>query len=354
MDVRELFYATPARLKFLKSQRSEDLATLDVVKRLAMARPDVGFTLTIDGRSVLALEREDDLFGGRLKRLARIMGRDFAENSAPVEAARETVRISGFAGLPTYHRASSSMQFLIVNGRPVRDKLLFGAVRGAYADYLAHDRYPALALFLDCDPAFVDVNVHPAKTEVRFRDAGLARGLIVSALKHALAGAGHRASSTVAESALAALSPPFRTRHAALSRRARPAQVCRSGAAIPGAAVLRPHGRTGAFRRAWKKAQPRTRRRKTPLGVARAQVHDAYIIAQTGDGIVIVDQHAAHERIVYERLKHGLEAGGVPLPAAAHSRDRRTGYFRGRARYRSCRGACRIGPDHQNHSDPTP
>ncbi|HKD20789.1 MAG TPA: DNA mismatch repair endonuclease MutL, partial [Rhizomicrobium sp.] len=194
VQVRELFFATPARLKFLKSARSEDLATGDVVKRLAMARPDVGFTLTVDGRRVLELDSEGDLFGGRLRRLARIMGRDFGDNAAPVDIAREGVRVSGFAGLPTYHRGNAQMQFLVVNGRPVRDKLLIGAVRGAYADFLARDRHPALVLFLDCDPEFVDVNVHPAKTEVRFRDTGLVRGLIVSSLKTALAGAGHRAS----------------------------------------------------------------------------------------------------------------------------------------------------------------
>ncbi len=203
VEVRELFYATPARLKFLKSARSEDLATLDVVKRLAMARPDVAFTLTLDGRRALDLPSVLD----RLSRLGRIMSRDFADNAAPVAVEREGLRLAGFAGLPTYNRANSAMQFLFVNGRPVRDKLLIGAVRGAYADFLARDRHPALALFLDCAPAFVDVNVHPAKTEVRFRDAGLVRGLIVSALKHALADAGHRASTTVAGETLAALRP---------------------------------------------------------------------------------------------------------------------------------------------------
>ena len=204
-QVRELFYATPARLKFLKSARSEDLAITDMVKRLAMARPDIGFTLTLDGRKALDLPAEPDLMDGRLPRLARIMGRDFGDNAARVEAVREGVSLSGYAGLPTYNRANAAMQFLFVNGRPVRDKLLVGAVRGAYADFLARDRHPALALFLDCDPTFVDVNVHPAKTEVRFRDAGLVRGLIVGALKHALSEAGHRASTTVAGSALAAL-----------------------------------------------------------------------------------------------------------------------------------------------------
>ena len=204
-EVRELFYATPARLKFLKSARSEDLAIIDIVKRLAMARPDIGFDLTLDGRKALDLEAEPDLMDGRLPRLARIMGREFGDNAVRVEAAREGVKLSGYAGLPTYNRANAAMQFLFVNGRPVRDKLLMGAVRGAYADFLARDRHPALALFLDCDPSFVDVNVHPAKTEVRFRDAGLVRGLIVGALKQALDAAGHRASTTVAGAALQSL-----------------------------------------------------------------------------------------------------------------------------------------------------
>src|SRR3569833_1535255 len=203
-EVRELFYATPARLKFLKSSRSEELAITDMVKRQAMARPDIAFSLVLDGRKSLDLEAEPDLMDGRLPRLSRILGRDFGDNAVRVEAAREGVTLSGYAGLPTYNRANAAMQFLFVNGRPVRDKLLVGAVRGAYADYLAKDRHPALALFVDCDPSFVDVNVHPAKTEVRFRAAGLVRGLIVGALKQALDAAGHRASTTVAGDALAA------------------------------------------------------------------------------------------------------------------------------------------------------
>jgi DNA mismatch repair protein MutL len=300
VDVRELFFATPARLKFLKSARSEDLATADVVKRLAMARPDVTFTLTLDGRRMLDLASEGDLFEGRLPRLSRIMGKDFADNAARVEIAREGVRVSGFAGLPTYNRANAQMQFLFVNGRPVRDKLLIGAVRGAYADFLARDRHPALALFLDCDPVFVDVNVHPAKTEVRFRDAGLVRGLIVSSLKAALADAGHRASTTVAGAALASLRPQnfnysqprtsqgmmenAREFHTPLFSGERSARVEESS------------------------TEPAP---ESPLGVARAQLHETYIVAQTEGGIVIVDQHAAHERLVYERMKHALENGGI-------------------------------------------
>jgi DNA mismatch repair protein MutL len=299
------------------------MATTDIVKRLAMARPDVAFTLTLDGRRTLDLEAEADLASassskavghkevGRLNRLAKIMGRDFGDNAAPVDVTREGVRISGFAGLPTYNRANAAMQFLFVNGRPVRDKLLIGAVRGAYADFLARDRHPALALFLECDPVFVDVNVHPAKSEVRFRDAGLVRGLIVSSLKHALADAGHRASTTVAGSALASFRPgdaPYQ-----YSNNVRPfpttpqmAEVSRSfqsplftGNAAP------------AYSARVEEAAAEPAQMELPLGVARAQLHDTYIIAQTADGIVIVDQHAAHERLVYERMKASLAEGGI-------------------------------------------
>jgi DNA mismatch repair protein MutL len=300
VDVRELFFATPARLKFLKSARSEDLATTDIVKRLAMARPDVAFILTLDGRRTLDLQSEGDLFEGRLKRLSRIMGREFAENAARVAIEREGVRVTGFAGLPTYNRANAQMQFLFVNGRPVRDKLLIGAVRGAYADFLARDRHPALALFLECDPAFVDVNVHPAKTEVRFRDAGLVRGLIVSSLKNALADAGHRASTTVAGAALASLRPQNFTYSQPLPSQGMNEQAREFHSPLftpaPSARVEEP---------------PIEQTPESPLGVARAQLHETYIVAQTAGGIVIVDQHAAHERLVYERMKHALENGGI-------------------------------------------
>jgi DNA mismatch repair protein MutL len=301
VEVRELFYATPARLKFLKSARSEELAATDVVKRLAMARPDVAFSLTLDGRRALDLAAEP---AGRLERLARIMGRDFGSNAAPVSAARDGVRLAGFAGLPTYNRANSMQQFLFVNGRPVRDKLLIGAVRGAYADFLSKDRHPALALFLDCDPAFVDVNVHPAKTEVRFRDSGLVRGLIVSALKHALHAAGHRASTTVAGDALSALRPEsyaYRAEPAGLMEAAREYH-----APLFADAVVRSVRTEEA-----PVAATQAPAVELPLGLARAQLHETYIVAQTGDGIVIVDQHAAHERLVYERMKQAMADGGI-------------------------------------------
>jgi DNA mismatch repair protein MutL len=296
--VRELFYATPARLKFLKSARSEELAIVDMVKRLAMARPDIGFHLTLDGRKALDLEAEPDLMDGRLPRLARIMGREFGDNAVRVEANREGVSLSGFGGLPTYNRANAAMQFLFVNGRPVRDKLLAGAVRGAYADFLARDRHPALALFLDCDPSFVDVNVHPAKTEVRFRDAGLVRGLIVGALKQALDAAGHRASTTVASTALGALQSA-----AAFQRQAPRPNFAAGFHDAPAIFETTPSVRL-------EEPAP-AESRDMPLGVARAQLHETYVVAQTADGIVIVDQHAAHERLVYERMKTALANGGI-------------------------------------------
>jgi DNA mismatch repair protein MutL len=308
VEVRELFYATPARLKFLKSTRSEDLATTDILKRLAMAHPEVAFTLTMDGRRTLDLEAEADLFAGRLKRLSRLMGRDFADNAAPVEAARENAKITGYAGLPTYNRANSLMQFLFVNGRAVRDKLLVGAVRGAYADFLAGDRYPALALFIECDPAFVDVNVHPAKTEVRFRDAGLIRGLIVSSLKATLAGAGHRASTTVAGATLSALQPKSAPYY--YQPESRPTGAL-ADAARQFHAPLFADGAVQSLSARVENVPANPQIEELPLGLARAQLHETYIIAQTADGIVIVDQHAAHERLVYERMKKSLATGAV-------------------------------------------
>ncbi|HJS79420.1 MAG TPA: DNA mismatch repair endonuclease MutL, partial [Vitreimonas sp.] len=203
VEVRDLFFATPARLKFMKSERAEMMAVTDVVKRLAMARPDVAFSLEHDGRMSLRLSAERDPENdGRRARLAAILGAEFGPNCIALDQTRGDVRLSGFAGLPTFHRGTREHQHLFVNGRPVKDKLIVGAVRAAYQDLLARDRHPVAALFLNLPPGDVDVNVHPAKTEVRFRDAALVRGLIVGALSHALAGAGHRASTTTAQSAL--------------------------------------------------------------------------------------------------------------------------------------------------------
>lgn len=299
IEVRDLFYATPARLKFMKSARAETMAVSDTVKRLAMAHPEVGFTLTSESRNMLRVEPELPGEGGRLSRLSAIMGRDFSSNALPIDATREDVRLTGFAGLPTYNRGNAQLQYLFVNGRPVRDKLVVGAVRGAYADFLARDRHPVVALFVDIDPSQLDVNVHPAKTEVRFRDAGLVRGLIVGALKYALNEAGHRASTTVAGDALSALRPGTAPAHPAYAYRADP--VRSSGFAEPSPAS----DWQGSFSSL---SGPSARVAETPevpvpqggdenlpegvaqeyaLGVARGQLHETYVIAQTADGIVI-------------------------------------------------------------------
>lgn len=328
IEVRDLFHATPARLKFMKSERAETMAATDVCKRLAMARADVGFTLTSNGRALFRHARETgEAQAARLARLGAIMGRDFRENAIPIEATREGVTISGFAGLPTLSRGNAQLQFMFVNGRPVKDRMLNGVIRAAYADFLARDRHPLAALFVELDPEYVDVNVHPAKTEVRFRDAQNVRGLLIGALRHALAAAGHRASTTVAGYALGkvqvapdpqsgglwdrgpaaapshapSVSPAFLqgdySRRGSLGERAAPAYMPDPDAA-PTARIEPDHPQT---------TQPNT----FPLGVARAQLHETYVVAQTGDGIVIVDQHAAHERLVYEDMKRQMAGDGV-------------------------------------------
>ena len=316
VEVRDLFYATPARLKFLKGDRTEITQAIDTVERLAMAHPDIAFHVTVDGRPALRLAAATgDLFEARLERVSAVIGRDFFDNALPISAEREGLRLTGHAGLPTYSRATAQYQYLFVNGRPVRDKLLAGAVRGAYADFLARDRHPVVALFLEVPPEAVDVNVHPAKTEVRFRESGLVRGLIVGSLRHALAEAGHRASTTVAMGALGALRPgtaPAPSAPQSWSWPTPPAPP--RGLAEAAAAYQAPLAVMDA------PAAPIARAPETPvaepppvypLGVARAQLHGTYIVAQTSDGIVIVDQHAAHERLVYERMKQALADGGI-------------------------------------------
>jgi DNA mismatch repair protein MutL len=320
VEVRDLFYATPARLKFMKSERSESLAITEELRRQAMAHEGAAFSLDLDGRRVLRLPAEHPGPEGRLARLGQILGRDFADNAIAIDQARDGVRLSGYAGLPTYSRGNAQQQFLFVNGRPVKDRLLQGALRGAYADFLARDRHPVAALYLDLDPMLVDVNVHPAKAEVRFRDAALVRGLIVGALRHALAAAGHRASTTVAAAALGgfraepAAPPPGGWRSPGPGSWSRPSMP----AGMPGliAGLAEPAGR---FEPA---PAPSTESGDQPgaqvldpvdypLGAARAQVHETYIVAQTRDGMVVVDQHAAHERLVYERMKAQMAQGGV-------------------------------------------
>lgn len=320
IEVRDLFYATPARLKFLKSERAENTGMTDIVKRLAMARPDVGFFLTLDGRKRLAFGAEREAGStGRKARMSAVLGIEFGENALEIDQEREDVRVSGFASLPTYSRGNAQHQFMFVNGRPVRDKLLGGAVRGAYQDFLARDRHPVVALNIELPTDQVDVNVHPAKAEVRFRDAGLVRGLIVGALRHALAAAGHRASTTVAGFALGAARPegyrppsPGQYQSAAHNVAAwgQPVSPSLSEPAQSDAFQTGMSARVEPeFQQA--DAPPPEAEPDWPLGVARAQLHETYVIAQTGDGIVIVDQHAAHERLVYERMKAMIAETGV-------------------------------------------
>ena len=309
VEVRDLFFATPARLKFMKTPRSERDQAVDAVKRLAMAYPAIAFTVTVDDDRVLlrlaaesvSLAASDAGNDPRRARLAALLGREFAENSVAVEAERHGFRLTGRIGLPTLNRGLPRDQYLVVNGRPVRDRLLVGAVRAAYQDVLARDRHPVVALFVDGPPAEIDVNVHPAKAEIRFRDAGIVRGLIVGALRHALAGAGHRASTTVADAALAAFHAPS----GAASAMPR--------FALPPASTPRALYETGnGFLAPGPAAEPAAPgEADTPLGNARAQLHGTYILAETSSGIVLVDQHAAHERIVHERMKEALAARGV-------------------------------------------
>ncbi len=321
VEVRDLFFATPARLKFLKHPRTELVHARDVLERLAMAHPRVAFTLSDEARPVLKLPAcggDDET--ARLERLSAVLGRDFARASLPVEADREGLHLSGLIGLPTFNKATASAQYLFVNGRPVRDRLLGGAVRAAYQDVLSHDRHAVVALFLHLPPEEVDVNVHPAKAEVRFREPGLVRGLIVGALKHALAAAGHRAAApSGGVGALGAFRPAVAPQAQGGGFSATGHWPSRSGQGSfeMGAAAQAPLGlaEEGPQGRAIPPAEmPGTADSSLaayPLGLARGQVHDTYIIAQTADGLVIVDQHAAHERLVYERMKQALAAGGI-------------------------------------------
>jgi len=345
VEVTDLFAATPARLKFLKSDRAESLAVGDAVRRLAMARPGIRFSLRSESGSPLVLPAETEPETGPLRRLSAVLGSDFAPNALPVAMAREGFSLSGFTGLPTYHRGAATHIHFSVNGRPVRDRLLLSAVRGAYADTMASDRHPVLGLAIACDPGLVDVNVHPAKTEVRFRDPALVRALIVSAIHDALRRAGARASTAGAARALDALRPggAFTGWHGGAGRRplaghlpsvgaphsgwrpgpstgttpppeaamafaaaggfAEEAPALFSGGLAPPAAEIRAPEGVGTA--------PQEALSEAPLGAARAQIHETYILAQTRDGLVIVDQHAAHERLVYERLKRERDGGGI-------------------------------------------
>ncbi len=319
-----LFAAVPARRKFLKSERSELAACLDVMRRLAMARADVAFEVRHGGRRLLAVAAGADAGPvAQVARLAALLGPDFADNAVAIDLERSlgevgggdvggSIRLGGLAGIPTYHRGVADHQFLFVNGRPVKDRLLVGALRGAYQDLLARDRHPVVALFLDVPADFVDVNVHPAKTEVRFRDAALVRGLLVSGVRRALDAAGHRATTTISGAALAAFAvPPAVAALAGAAPASHLAEAPQLFTAFPGLAA--PAGAGASLAAAAIALAPRAA--DHPLGVARGQVANTYIVAETDDALILVDQHAAHERLTLERMKAALGQGNVAAQA---------------------------------------
>ncbi|MDC0564863.1 DNA mismatch repair endonuclease MutL [Amylibacter sp.] len=314
VELRDLFHATPARLKFLRTDRSESGAISDVVKRLAMAEPFIGFTLRDvtsggEGRIIFRADPETgDLFDAMHGRLTKILGVDFSKNCFRIEAEREGISLTGYASLPTYSRGSSIFQYVFVNGRPVKDKNLLSALRAAYSDFLPNGRYPVVALFVECDFERVDVNVHPAKAEVRFREPGIVRGLVVSGLRHALAKEGHRSSSTIADATLGSFKK-FESSH---DKENYQMNYSRSGS------ISKPNIDQVGFLELQNDFSARNQSEEVfdelisnKLGAARAQVHENYILSQTSDGIIIVDQHAAHERLVYERLKKQMSLNGV-------------------------------------------
>ena len=316
VEVSDLFYATPARLKFLKTDRTEAEAIREVVRRLAMARPDIAFTLAGEERAPVTWAAALPGAAGRLTRLGDILGSDFRSSAIEVRAEREGVVVEGFAAAPSLTRANALGQYLFVNGRPVRDKLILGAVRAAYSDYLPRDRHPVVALFVTTDPQEVDANVHPAKTEVRFRNAGLVRALIVHALKDGLAREGRRTAANTDGAALSAFRPSFAPRPTNWDWRSSPAYPVRPAPSFEGAAALAEAGQAafdvGAPTADVRfEAQPSADLLDRPLGAARTQIHETYIVSQTRDGLIVVDQHAAHERIVYEKLKASLAKNGV-------------------------------------------
>lgn len=330
VEVRDLFYSTPARLKFLKTDRTEFSQTLDVVKRLSMANPDIAFSLYDNERRAFQVSAaQGELLDSRLRRLGAILGTEFTENALPINAERENMKLTGYAGLPTYNRGNAQHQYLFVNGRPVKDKLLNGAVRGAYMDFLARNRHPILALFLEVPTDMVDVNVHPAKAEVRFRESGVVRGLIVGALRHALSEAGHRASTTVSNAALGSFAPEagrstmpfhsgsrqqnFQMPSRMMGELSETSKAYLAPLSDHQNAFTPPMGRNEELEQdtssPYEAQQDLT---QFPLGAARGQLHETYIVSQTENGIIIIDQHAAHERLVYERMKKHMTEDEVP------------------------------------------
>lgn len=323
VEVRDLFFATPARLKFMKTERAESSAIADVVKRMAIAFPAIRFTLSGQDRTTLEYPATGD---DRLARIAQILGKDFRDNAIEIDAEREDVRLSGFAGVPTFNRGNSAHQYVFVNGRPVQDRQILSALRGAYAETIPSGRYPVAVLWLELDPALVDVNVHPAKFDVRFRDPGLVRGLLVGAIREGLQREGDRASTAGAASMMQAFRAGYRPSPAAnwtpQTSPSRPFEPPRtfhesdqarfrefatpSARAEPAEPILQPHALQEV---------PATPEAGYRLGAARAQLHENYIVAQTEDGLVIVDQHAAHERLVFEAMREAMRSRRIPSQA---------------------------------------
>lgn len=316
VEVRDLFYATPARLKFLKSPSTELSHTVDILNRMALAHPTVTFSLTDGDRQVLS-------YGPESNRLSAVLGNDFLENACPVFLEREGLKLTGHISIPTYNRSNTTNQYLFVNGRPVKDKILSAAVRVAYQDFLSSNRHPVLALFLEIDPTEVDINVHPAKAEVRFRDAGLVRGVLISALKNALQEAAHRTSTTITQEAIVTFQRPSTIPSPSSLGKIysgystnRPAT-----ASSPRFAFSTPLAPDLAETLALYQAPTVMPSVESPssedflLGTARAQIHQTYILAETPDSLVIVDQHAAHERLVYEKMKTEQAANGIKRQA---------------------------------------
>ena len=321
VEVRDLFFATPARLKFLKSEKAEASAISDVVRRMAIAFPHVRFVLSGADRTTLEFPATGT---DRLARIAQVLGRDFRDNAIEIDAEREGVRLTGFAGVPTFNRGNSLNQFAFVNGRPVQDKLIWSALRAAYAETIPHGRYPVAVLAIDIDPALVDVNVHPAKSDVRFRDPGLVRGLIIGAIREALAREGDRASTTGAAGLMRAFRPEAQRPATPWTPSASPYRPF-APAAAPATSFREQQAGFAEFASPSARSEPgfapaSTARQEEPpqnhpLGAARAQLHENYIIAQTENGLVIVDQHAAHERLVFEAMRNALHARAVPAQA---------------------------------------
>jgi len=298
ITVRDLFYATPARLKFLRSDRGESDQVRDMVKRLAMANPETGFSLTAEDKILLDIPaNQGSLLDNRLKRLGDILGKSFSENSLEIQAEREDMRLSGFASLPTYHRGTATEQYLFVNNRPVRDRLLLAAVRVAYQDFLERNRHPVVALFLDVSPQHVDVNVHPTKAEVRFRQTELVKGMIISAIRRGIHEGGNRTSHAIAQTAELLFRSEGKSYTAFHENPARNYQANFIMQQPLVKAAEAPQQDYSGFR----------------LGAAKAQLHNTYILAQTPDSVIIVDQHAAHERLVYEKMKQQTEVARQKL-----------------------------------------